>query len=78
MLLQLLQIPGGPELVIIFLIAFFLFVITVGITYWVYTDATERGNDNAVIWAIATFAGLFILGPLGVVVPLAYLVVGRE
>lgn len=78
MLLQLLQVPGGTELLIILIIALFLFVVTVGLTIWVYNDAKERGDDNAVIWAIATFAGLFILGPLGLVVPIAYLVAGRE
>lgn len=29
-----------------------LVVIAALLAYWVYTDATKRGNDNAVVWAL--------------------------
>lgn len=62
-LLPLLQVPGGAELVIIgIVLVVFLLVgaVWVGISYWVYKDATKRNMDNAAIWAIATFAiGIF-------------------
>lgn len=41
-------VPGGPELVIILLIFLLPFVLA----YWVYTDASKRGNDNAALWAL--------------------------
>lgn len=45
-----LQFPilGGPELLIVVLI----FLVPFALTYWVYTDATNRGNDKAALWAI--------------------------
>ena len=48
-------IPGGPELLIIGLLVIVPFVLT----YWVYTDAEKRNNDNAVLWALAV--GLFTI-----------------
>lgn len=27
-------------------------VLAVVLGYWIYTDATKRGNDNAVLWAL--------------------------
>lgn len=56
--------PGGPELLVIGL---FFLIIPFGMAYWVYTDAEERGNDNAALWALAvggltylTFFGGFL------------------
>ena len=73
-------IPGGPELLIAFLLfGVFGLLIPVGVAYWVYQDATARGNDDATIWALATvLAGLFawVVGALAVAV--LYVLVGRE
>jgi hypothetical protein len=53
--------PGGPELLIIGLI---LLIIPFVLAYWVYTDASQRGNDNAALWALAvgglTFLTFFV------------------
>lgn len=75
-MLPLLQMPGGIELLIVGLIFFVLsVVILVGATYWVYTDAQERGNDNAVIWALLTALGFFIGLIPGVLVVVVYVLV---
>jgi len=69
-------IPGGPELLIIFLIGIVLIALPV---YFVYNDAKERNNENATLWAVATLLGGLvgnIFGALLVVV--LYLIVGRD
>ncbi|MBX0285138.1 hypothetical protein [Haloarcula salinisoli] len=83
MLFQLLQVPGMGTLFIFILLGILvLFVVSIGVSYWVYSDAKKRGNDTATIWAIMNFLGMFMLGftflPLCVVVPIVYLVAGRE
>jgi len=42
--------PGGSGLLSIGLL---ILVFAVVFAYWVYTDATERGRDNALLWALA-------------------------
>lgn len=42
-------LPGGPELLIIGLI---FLIVPFALAYWVYTDAEERGQDNAALWAV--------------------------
>lgn len=71
-----LQVPGGPELLLIGLLGL---LIAAGVAYWVYQDAQSRNVDNATAWAVATLAGglLFSLVGLALVVVL-YLVVGRD
>ena len=82
MSLPLLQIPGGPELIIVLLIlavGLVVFVASLAAAYWVYTDAKNRGNENAAIWGVLTLLG-FVTGfvPGVIVVVVAYLVAGRE
>ncbi len=69
-------VPGGPELLIIFLIGLVLIALP---AYFVYNDATKRNNENATLWTVATIIGGLvgsILGALLVVV--LYLIVGRD
>jgi hypothetical protein len=69
--LPLLQVPGGPELIIIgiiLLIALGGFLLWAGLAYWVYRDANRRNMDNALLWGIVTF----VLGLIGLVI---YLIV---
>lgn len=69
-------IPGGVELLILFIIGLILLVLPV---YFVYNDAKERNNENATLWAVATLLGGLvgnIFGALLVVV--LYLIIGRE
>jgi len=65
--LPLLQVPGGPELIIlgiILLIAVGGFVLWLGLAYWVYRDANRRNMDNALLWGVVTF----VLGLIGLVI----------
>jgi uncharacterized BrkB/YihY/UPF0761 family membrane protein len=69
-------VPGGIELLIIGLVFFVLSIaILVGATYWVYSDANERGDDRAAIWAVLTALGFFIGLIPGVLVVVVYLLV---
>ncbi|MDS0283241.1 hypothetical protein [Haloarcula onubensis] len=81
MSLPLLQVPGGPELFIIgliLLVGLVVFVAGLAATYWVYSDAKQRGNDNAVLWGVLTLLGFFIGLVPGVLVVVIYVFVGRE
>jgi hypothetical protein len=51
-------VPGGPELFIVGVIGLLLLVVPFVLAYWVYTDASRRGDDNAALWAL-------IVGGLG-------------
>ncbi|QPV62535.1 hypothetical protein I7X12_17655 [Halosimplex litoreum] len=53
-------IPGGTELFIILIIGLLLLAVPFVLAYWVYTDASRRGNDNAALWALAV-SGLGIM-----------------
>ena len=60
-------VPGGPELVVLLLIGLMLLVVPFVLAYWVYTDASARGDDNAALWALVvggltftTFFGGFL------------------
>ena len=61
--MPLLQVPGGPELLIVGLILLVMLVMAavwLGLAYWVYKDATKRNMDNPAIWGLITFvAGVF-------------------
>ncbi|MDS0297997.1 hypothetical protein NDI76_04515 [Halogeometricum sp. S1BR25-6] len=69
-------IPGGPELLVIFLLGF---VLGVAPAIFVYYDAGKNDNPHRLLWTVATLigglAGSFV--GAGIVVVL-YLVVGRE
>jgi hypothetical protein len=75
-------LPGGPELLIVFLVGLVLFVVSVvaaaGASYWVYTDATERGRDDAALWAVGTLLGFLVAGVGGIAVLVVYLLVRRD
>lgn len=73
-------IPGGPELLVIFLLfGVFGLLVPIGVAYLVYNDATARGTDNATIWAIATvLAGLFVWLVGAPAVAFLYVLIGRK
>ncbi|MFC7250687.1 hypothetical protein ACFQJ5_12665 [Halomicroarcula sp. GCM10025324] len=58
--LPVLQVPGAAELVIVLFIFLIGLVLLVGASYWVYSDAKKRGNDNALIWGLGTAFGFFL------------------
>lgn len=67
-------IPGGPELIIIGLIAL---IIPFVLAYWVYNDAEQRGNENAALWALAV-GGLTFLTFFGGILALVVYFWDRE
>jgi uncharacterized BrkB/YihY/UPF0761 family membrane protein len=75
-------LPGGPELLIVFLVGLILFVLSVvvaaGCAYWVYTDAQKRGRDDATLWAVGTLLGFLVAGVGGIAVLVVYLLVRRD
>jgi hypothetical protein len=73
-----LQVPGGPELLIVLLFLGLLVVsavVAAGASYWVYRDATRRGRDDATLWAVGTLLGFLVAGVGGVAVLVVYLLV---
>lgn len=72
-------IPGGAELLVIFLVGIVSLLIALGAAYWVYRDASRRGNDDAEIWAIAVVLGAIVGNLVGLLLLLVlYLLVGRD
>lgn len=47
-------LPGGPELLVVLVLL--LLAVPFVLAYYVYTDATSRGEDNAALWAVAVGA----------------------
>lgn len=57
------------------LIGLVVLLATLGVTYWVYKDATGRNNDRALLWTVGTLIG-FLIGLIpGLVVVGVYLFV---
>ena len=69
--------PGGPELVIVLMIGVMLLVVPFVLAYWVYTDASARGDDNATLWALIV-GGLGLFTFFGGFLALAVYVWDRE
>lgn len=44
-------VPLGPELLIVLFLVFL--AIPAVMAYWVYQDASTRGDDRAALWAVA-------------------------
>lgn len=66
--------PGGPALLILGLI---YLIVAFVLAYWVYTDADQRGNENAALWALAV-GGLTLLTLIGGLLALAVYLWDRE
>ncbi|WP_122088950.1 hypothetical protein [Halalkalicoccus subterraneus] len=49
-----------------------LVIVGIAVGYWVYKDAAKREN-NELLWSIAVGVS-FLLFPIGIVVPIAYVV----
>lgn len=52
-------------------------VVAAGAAYWVYTDATRRGRDDATLWAVGTLGGFLFAGVGGFAVVVYSLVRGN-
>lgn len=69
--------PGGPELFVFGLIGLLFLVVPFVLAYWVYTDASGRGDDNAALWALAV-GGLAFLTFFGGFLALAIYIWDRD
>lgn len=70
----LLQGPGLFGLVGL-LVGIVALLVTLGVTYWVYKDASARNDDRALLWTVGTLVG-FLIGLIpGLVVVAVYLFV---
>ena len=67
-------IPGGPELLIVLLIGL---LVPLVLGYFVYDDATTRGDDNAALWAVVV-AGLTAVTFFGGLAALAVYIWQRD
>ncbi|SEO88349.1 hypothetical protein SAMN04487948_106161 [Halogranum amylolyticum] len=54
-------LPGGPELLVIFLLFLLVPVFGLGLGFWVYRDAKRRAVPYAPAWALGIVA-LFFAG----------------
>ena len=69
-------LPGGAELLALFVIGI---IVTALPAYFVYNDATDRGDENATLWTVATVLGGLTGSVFGILlVVVLYLIVGRD
>lgn len=69
--------PVGPDFTSFLLVSLIGLLFTIGMAYWVYNDAEQRGNDNAALWALAV-ASLTILTFFGGFIALAIYLWDRD
>jgi uncharacterized membrane protein YeaQ/YmgE (transglycosylase-associated protein family) len=67
-------IPGGPELLIGFLV---VAVIGAALAYYIYTDAEKRGEDNGALWAVVAGLASVVASPIGGLIVLFVYVLQR-
>lgn len=70
-------VPGGIELLIVLILGVFFLILPFVLAYWVYNDATQRGNENAALWAVAV-GGLTFLTFFGGILTLVVYIWDRE
>ena len=68
-------IPGGPELLVLFIIGP---VIAVALAYYIYADAEKRGEDNGALWAVVAGLASIVASPIGGLIVLFVYVLQRE
>ncbi|WP_248897088.1 hypothetical protein [Haloplanus halobius] len=64
-------VPGGPELLILFLVLLMSFAVPLVVSFLVYRDAKRRHSSHALAWGVGAFFG-------SIVVWLLYFVVRDE
>lgn len=64
-------VPGGASMLIVLLFAATL--IAYRLASIVYTDAQDRGHEYALVWALATALGIYLVLIPGLIVILLYM-----
>ncbi|WP_435067467.1 hypothetical protein [Haloplanus sp. C73] len=54
-------VPGGPELLILFLVFGLWFIVPLAISVLIYRDAADRGSGHALAWAVGAFFGSVVV-----------------
>lgn len=70
--------PVSIELLIVLGITAVLFLVTLGVSVWIYRDAKRRNQPYAFAWGAGSFLGVFLGGVGGFVVWALYFVVRNE
>lgn len=68
----------GGFILIFLLILVVSVVVAAGCAYWVYTDAQDRGRDDATLWAVGVLGGFLFAGVGGFAVLIVYLLVRED
>ena len=55
------------------LLGIVVLLVTLGVSYWVYSDASSRNDGRAVLWGVGTLVGFLIGLVPGLVVVVVYL-----
>ena len=61
-------VPGGIELLIVFVIALLSLLLPLVVAVLIYRDATRRGSRHALAWAVGAFLGSIVVWVLYYVV----------
>jgi len=54
-------VPGGVELLIVFVVALFSLLLPLVVAVLIYRDATRRGSRHALAWAVGAFLGSIVV-----------------
>ncbi|WP_255291423.1 Sec62 family protein translocation protein [Natrinema sp. CBA1119] len=72
-----LQTDAGDLMMYYLIGALVLLLITIGVAYWVYKDASKRAN-NELLWTIGVAGLLFLFPPLGIIALIIYVVIRSD
>jgi len=54
-------VPGGIELLVVFLVALLSLVVPLVVSVLIYRDAKRRGSRHALAWAVGAFLGSIVV-----------------
>lgn len=72
-----LQTDAGDLMMYYLIGALVLLLITIGIVYWVYKDASKREN-NELLWTIGVGGLFFLFPPVGILALIVYVIIRND